>query len=176
MALLTEQLDSTGQASTEAVSLYQEVFGKFGGTTSELPEERSALALTEWLKSHIQKLSSFVGGVVDVGTLAGATNFAKMLTYGGCGHVEGVGKESLSDPSELGATSDGLHRFVWNFMTSFWILFGLATARKMAEDHRAEVRFPYRAYSSLVIFTFVVYFVKLLSLVKSFAGCLKESC
>lgn len=81
-----------------------------------------------------------MGGAIDFGALAGATHFAKMLARVGCGHTEGMEKESLAGPLELGGTSDGLRRSVWNFMTSFWIPFGRVSARKMAEERHVEVR------------------------------------
>jgi hypothetical protein len=39
----------------------------------------------------------------------------------------------------LGATSDSLQKSVHNFMSSFWVFFGQAAAKQMAEDHRVEV-------------------------------------
>jgi hypothetical protein len=54
------------------------VLRRFGGTTS-LPEEPSTLNIFTWLKSNLAKLPDFVGGAVDFGALASATNFSKML-------------------------------------------------------------------------------------------------
>jgi hypothetical protein len=71
--------------------------------------------------------------------LVGATNFAKMLAHGGCTHIDGIQKEKIGEPSMLGATSDSLQKSVHNFMSSFWVFFGQAAAKQMAEDHRVEV-------------------------------------
>jgi hypothetical protein len=40
----------------------------------------------------------------------------------------------------LGDTSDSLQKSVRNFMSTFWVFFGRAVARQMAEHRRAEVR------------------------------------
>lgn len=108
-----------GETGAEAARLYREALEGFGGTTSELLEDKSAPALMECLRSHIQKLPNFMGGAIDFGALAGATNFAKMLVRGGYGHTEDVAKESLAGPSELGGTFDGLRKSMRNFMTTF---------------------------------------------------------
>jgi hypothetical protein len=70
--------------------------------------EPSASNLLSWLKGHVEKLSSFVGGAADFGALAVATNFSKMLAREGCPHAEGIQKEKLAEPSVLGDTLDSL--------------------------------------------------------------------
>jgi hypothetical protein len=91
------------------------------------------------LKAHVEKLPSFVGGTVDFGALAEATNFAKMLAHGGCPYAEGFKTEKLVELSVLGDTSDSLQKCICNFMSTFWVFFGRAAARQMAEDRCAEV-------------------------------------
>jgi hypothetical protein len=71
------------------------------------------------LKAHVEKLSTFVGGAIDFGALAGATNFAKMLARGGCTHTDGIQEEKIGEPSVLGATSDSLWKSICNFMSLF---------------------------------------------------------
>jgi hypothetical protein len=105
----------------------------------DMPEEPTAFSLLFWLKTHVEKLPTFVGGAADFGALADATNYAKMLARGGCTHIEIIKKEKLSGSSDLGATSPTLRRSIRNFMSFFWVDFGRAKARKMAEDRRAEV-------------------------------------
>ena len=64
------------------------------------------LNIFTWLKSNFAKLPDFVGGAVDFGALAFATNFSKMLMQDGCSHVEGLKEKSdLEGPAELGVTS-----------------------------------------------------------------------
>jgi hypothetical protein len=70
--------------------MYIAALWQFGGSTFDLPEETSAFGLFAWLKVHLEKLPSFVGGTVDFGALAGATNFAKMLAKKGCPHMESI--------------------------------------------------------------------------------------
>jgi hypothetical protein len=41
-------------------------------------------------KGAFGETSIFVGGTVDFGALAGATNFAKMLAKKGCPHMESI--------------------------------------------------------------------------------------
>jgi hypothetical protein len=102
-------------------------------------KEVSAFNLLTWLKSHVEKVPSFVGGAVDFAALASATNFGKMLMWKGCTHATEVGHESLADASSLGEASDVLCKSVHNFIGSFWTLFGRASARQMAEERRAKV-------------------------------------
>jgi hypothetical protein len=102
---------------------YKAVVEKFGGQTSALPKEASAFNLLTWLKSHVEKVPSFVGGAVDFAALASATNFGKMSMRKGCTHATEVGHESLADASLLGEASDALRKSVRNFIGSFWTLF-----------------------------------------------------
>jgi hypothetical protein len=100
-----------------------------------------AFNIFSWMKDHFEKLPAFVGGAIDFGALAYAMNFAKMLAQDGCKHVEGVKERDLEGPSDLGATSRSVRRSGRNFMKSFWVNFGRAEARSMAETHRAKVSF-----------------------------------
>jgi hypothetical protein len=54
----------------------------------------------------------FVGGTVNFGALASATNFAKILAQKGCPNMEGIQEEKLEGPFELGMTSRNLRRLV----------------------------------------------------------------
>ena len=87
------------------------------------------------MKANFLKLPDFVGGVVDFGALASATNLCKMLLQDGCHHIEGMHERDLRGPGELGVTSRGVRRSVWHFMKSFWVKFGRAEAHSMAEAH-----------------------------------------
>ena len=71
------------------------------------------------MKANFEKLHAFVGGAIDFGALASATNFAKMLAQDGYKHVEGVKAKDLGGPSDLRATSRGMRRSARNFMKSF---------------------------------------------------------
>jgi hypothetical protein len=112
---------------------------KFGGSTSDLPEERSAFNLLSWLKAHVEKIPLFVRGAINFAALASATNFAKILIRKGCTHATGIRDEALGDVSALGNTSDSLCKWTRNFMGHFWAPFGQVSTRQMAEDRRAEV-------------------------------------
>jgi hypothetical protein len=118
---------------------YKAAVEKFGGQTSALPEEASTFNLLTWLKSHVEKMPSFVGGVVDFAALASATNFGKMLMRKGLTHATEVEREALANASSFGEVSDTLRKSVRNFIGSFWTLFGRASARQMAEKRRAKV-------------------------------------
>jgi hypothetical protein len=111
-----------------------------------------AFSIFSWIKANFEKLPAFVGGVVDFGTLASATNLAKMLVQDSCTHVKGVKEKDLGGPSDLRATSRGMRRLVRNFMKSFWVNFGRVEARSMAEIRRAEVGF-------LVLVVFCLHFL-----------------
>jgi hypothetical protein len=118
---------------------YKAAVEKFGGQTSNLPEEASVFNLLTWLKSHVEKVPSFVGGAVDFAALASATNFGKMLMRKGCTHATKVEREALADASSLGEASNALWKSVCNFIMLFWTLFGRASARQMAKECRAKV-------------------------------------
>jgi hypothetical protein len=118
---------------------YKVALEKFGGQTSTLPEEASAFNLLTRLKSHMEKVPSFVGGVVDFAALASTTNFGKMLMLKGCTHAIEVEREALADASSLGKASVVLRKSVRNFIGSFWTLFGRVSARQTTEEHRAKV-------------------------------------
>ena len=66
---------------------------------SLLPTKPSAFSIFSWMKANSEKLPTFVGGVVDFGALASATNFAKMLAQDGYKHVEGVKEKGLGGHS-----------------------------------------------------------------------------
>jgi hypothetical protein len=46
---------------------------------SSLPSDPSAFNILSWMKANFEKLPDFVGGAVDFGALASATNLSKML-------------------------------------------------------------------------------------------------
>ena len=89
------------------------------------------------------KLPDFVGGAVDFGALASATNLSKMLAQDGCPHTKDLKERDLEGPADLGTPSHDIRRSVHHFMKSFWVRFGQAEAHSMAEAHRAEVSFSF---------------------------------
>lgn len=54
-------------------------------------------------------------------------------------HAEGVRKEKLGGLADHGESSPELRKSIHNFIGSFWVNFGRAKAKQMAEDRRAEV-------------------------------------
>jgi len=132
----------TQKAEAEAadvVGLYTNSLAQFGGSTSAPPPSGDVGASLAWLKSHIHMLPDFVGGAVDFGALAAVSSFARLLRRGGCSHAEGVAKEEFISVEDVGEGTSSLRKSVRNFISSFWIRFGWAEAKKMAEARRAEV-------------------------------------
>jgi hypothetical protein len=84
-------------------------------------------------------LPKFVGGDIDFGALAAVNSFVRLLYRGGCSHAEAVAKKEFALAEDVGEATSGLRKSVRNFISSFWIRFGRVEAKKMAEDHRAEV-------------------------------------
>ena len=64
------------------------------------------------MKANFLKFPDFVGGAIDFGALASATNLAKMLAHDGCPHAKDVKERDLEGPTDLGATSCDIRRFV----------------------------------------------------------------
>jgi hypothetical protein len=118
---------------------YKAAVEKFGGQTSTLLEEASMFNLLTWLKSHMEKVPSFVGGAMDFAALASTTNFGKMLMQKGCTHSTEVEREALANASSLGEASDAFAKVCAQL---YWVvldLFGRASTRQMVEEHRAKV-------------------------------------
>jgi chromosome segregation ATPase len=90
VSLLRKRMEALEGLSLITTETYKAAVEKFGGQTSALLEEASAFNLLKWLKSHVEKVPSFVGGVVDFVALASATNFGKMLMRKGCTHATEV--------------------------------------------------------------------------------------
>ena len=112
---------------------------QFGGSTLLLPSEPSVFNIFSWMKANFMKLPDFIGGAIDFGALASATNFSKMLKQEGCSHIEGVREKDLEGSTELGVTSQSVRRSIRNFMKLFWVKFGRAEAHSMVEAWRAAV-------------------------------------
>ena len=105
------------------------------------------------MKSNVAKLPYFVGGAIDFGALSTAMNISKMIAQSRCTHTEGLKEVTdIEGPATLGETSWGLARSVRNFMKSFWVKFGRADARSVAEARRAAV-----SSSSLVRFVLCLF-------------------
>ena len=121
------------------IGLYSGSLAQFGGSTSAPPPSGDVGVSLAWLRSHISLLPDFVGGAVDFGALAAVNSFARLLRREGCSHTEAVGKEEFSSAEDLGEATSGLRKSVRNFISSFWIRFGRAKAKKMVEARRAEV-------------------------------------
>ena len=75
--LLTKRLEVANAAGWPQPSFMW--LKRFGGSTSSLPSEPLALNLFSWMKANFVKLSNFVGGTVDFGALASATNLSKVM-------------------------------------------------------------------------------------------------
>ena len=113
---------------------------------SPLPSETSVFHIFSWMKANFLKLPDFVGGAINFGALASATNLWKMLAQDNCPHAKDVKERELDGPTDLGATSCDIRRSVRHFMKLFWVKYGRAKARSMAEARRAEVGFFFVAY------------------------------
>ncbi|XP_021310427.1 uncharacterized protein LOC110433104 [Sorghum bicolor] len=137
-AALQSRLQKAEVEAAAVVGLYTHSLAQFGGSTSAPPPSGDVGASLAWLKSHIRMLPDFVGGAVDFGALAAVSSFARLLRRGGCSHAEGVDKAEFATAEDVGEGTPGLRKFVRNFISSFWIRFGRAEAKKMAEARRAE--------------------------------------
>jgi len=100
-------------------------------------------------------LPDFVGGAVDFGALAAVSSFVRLLRRGGCFHAEGVVKEEFASAEDVGEGTSGLRKSVRNFISSFWIRFGRAEAKKMAKARRAEVSIFWLPFLCYVCFSLV---------------------
>lgn len=124
-------------ATTE---LYQAALAAFGGVTSPLPTDASALHVFTWFKDNIAKLPDFVRGAMDFGALSCATNLCKTLRKLGCAHfAELISRREFDGPLELGRTMAEVSRPVRNFMKYFWLTFGRADARLLVEARHVAV-------------------------------------
>ena len=117
--MLSKRLEDTKSIGLAAAELYVGSREQFGGSISPLPSEPSAFNIFSWLKANFMKLPDFVGGAVDFGALASATNLSKMLALDGCPHTKDVKESDLEGPADLGMTSRDIRRSVRHFMKSF---------------------------------------------------------
>ena len=77
--MLTKRLKDAKAIGLEAAKLYVGALEQFRGSTSLLPSEPSAFNIFSWMKANFLKLPYFVGGAINFGALASATNLSKML-------------------------------------------------------------------------------------------------
>ena len=138
-----------------------------------MPSEPSALNIFSWLKANFVKLPDYIGGAMDFGDLAFATNLSKMLAQDGCPHTRGVKEGDLGGPTDLGVTSPDIHRSLRHFMTSFWVRFGRAEARSITEARRTEVGFSIYNLFVFVLGTLLLAYC-FYNLVLFFAGVAEE--
>jgi len=90
LTLTLRRLDSVKGVLAATVSHYRTAVAEFGGETSAPPEGDNVYALASWLKRHLAKLPDLMNGCTDYGALAGVTNYAKLLSRGGCTHTESI--------------------------------------------------------------------------------------
>ena len=138
-AVVQTRMQKAEEEAVAVIGLYSSSLAQFRGSTSAPPTSSDVGASLAWLKSHISMLPDFVGGAVDFGALAAVSSSARLLRRRGCFHAEGVAKEEFSSAEDIGEGTSGLRKSVRNFVSSFWIRFGRAEAKKMAEARRAEV-------------------------------------
>ena len=77
--MLTKHLEDAKSIGLATAELYVVVLKCFGGSVSSLPSEPLAFNIFSWMKANFLKVPDFVGGAVDFGALASATNHSKML-------------------------------------------------------------------------------------------------
>ena len=80
MDMLTKRLEDAKAVGLAVAELYVGALDQFGGSMSSLPSDPSAFNIFSWMKANFRKLPDFIGGAIDFGALASATNFSKMLT------------------------------------------------------------------------------------------------
>jgi len=138
-AVLQTRMQKAEEEAAAVIGHYSSSLAQFGDSTSAPPTGGDVGAGLAWLKSHISMLPDFVGGAVDFGALATVSSFARLLRRRGCYHAEEVAKEEFAAAEDVGEGTSSLRKSVRNFISSFWIRFGRAEAKKMAEARRAEV-------------------------------------
>jgi len=138
-AVVQTRMQKAEAEAAGVIGLYSGSLAQFGGSTSAPPPGGDVGASLAWLKSHISMLPDIVEGAVDFGALAAVSSFARLVRRGGCPHAEGVAKEEFASAEDVGEGTSSLCKSVRYFISSFWIRFGLAEAKKMAEARRAEV-------------------------------------
>ena len=77
--VLSKRLEDAKSIGLAAAELYVGALEQFGGSTPSLPSEPSACSIFSWLKANFMKLPDFIGGAMDYGALASATNLSKTL-------------------------------------------------------------------------------------------------
>lgn len=102
VGLLTKRLEAVEALGLVTARMYADALGQFGGTTSDLPEGPTAFNLLSWLKAHVQKLPSFVGGAVDYGALAGPPTMRRCYLVGVVPKVRASKRRNLRGPLTLG--------------------------------------------------------------------------
>lgn len=118
--VLQKWLEDARAAGVAAAELYQSALASFGGTTSPLPIDASALGVFGWFKENLAKLPDFIRGAMDFGALSCATNLCKTLGRMGCSHFASLkGRKDLDGPSELGETSAEISKPVLEFHEIF---------------------------------------------------------
>ena len=77
--MLSKRLEDAKSIGLAVAELYVGALEQFRGSTSPLPSKPSVFNIFSWMKANFMKLPYFVGGVVNFGALACATNLSKML-------------------------------------------------------------------------------------------------
>ena len=77
--MLTKRLEDAKAIGLATAELYVGALEQFGASTSSLSFESLAFNIFSWMKANFLKLPDFVGGAIDFGALASASNLSKML-------------------------------------------------------------------------------------------------
>ena len=77
--VLSKCLEDAKSIVLAAAELYMGALEQFGGSMPPLPSEPLAFNIFSWLKANFMKLPDFIGGAMDFGALASATNLSKTL-------------------------------------------------------------------------------------------------
>ena len=166
-AAMQTRLQRAEAEAAAVIGLYSGSLAQFGGNTSTPPASSDVRVSLAWLKSHISMLPEFVGGAIDFGALAAVNSFAWLLRRGGCSHAEAIVKEEFPSAEDVGEGTSSLRKSFQNFISSFWIRFGRAKAKRMAEARRAEVHIFLLSFAYYVAISFV-------SQVFAFTGACQE--
>lgn len=158
---MQKRFEEAWAAGAAAAELYRAALAGFGGTSSPLPADASTLDIFAWFKENIAKLPEFIGGAMDFSVLSCATNLCKTLRRMGCAHfVELRSRRAFEGPSKLGETSGEVLKPVKKFMKYFWLKFGRANARFLAEARHAAVsairNFPIFCCFSFLFFAYLL--------------------
>ncbi|CAD6261054.1 unnamed protein product [Miscanthus lutarioriparius] len=146
---LSKALDGSKAAEQLALDCGQKANDAAASLRKEVDAERES---SHALGAQVELLTKRLEEAIVIGLSAAelyvnalgefATNLSKTLIKSGYGHVEALkDRKDFESPADLGETSGNLTKAMRSFMKSFWLRFGCANARSLAEArHAADLK------------------------------------